>query len=56
MKNEKLAFFAKKLITTYIYIGDLQGTLRILIRRAYTVCSNDNLLWQELHHIEKSFH
>ena len=31
-----------------------KGTLRY-IRRAYTVCSNDNLLREELHHIEKSF-
>ena len=32
-----------------------KGTLRTLIRRAYAVCSNDNLLREELHHIEKSF-
>ena len=32
-----------------------KGTLRTLIRRAYTVCSNDNLLREELRHIEKSF-
>ena len=30
-------------------------TLRILIRRAYALCSNDNLLQEELHHIEKCF-
>ena len=62
MENSKLPFFANKLIKTYIYIGDLflqwhgkKATLRTLIRRAYTVCSNDNLLPEELHHIEKSF-
>ena len=32
-----------------------KGKLRTLIRRAYTVYSNDNHLQQELHHIEKSF-
>ena len=32
-----------------------KDTLRTLIRRAYTVCSNNNLLQQELHHIEKCF-
>ena len=32
-----------------------KGTLRTLIRRAYTVCSNDNLLQKELHHIETCF-
>ena len=32
-----------------------KGTLRTLIRRAYTVCSNDNLLQEELHHIETCF-
>ena len=26
-----------------------------LVRRAYTVCSNDNLLQEELHRIETSF-
>ena len=29
-----------------------KGTLRTLIRRAYTVCSNNNFLQEELHHIE----
>ena len=29
-----------------------KGTLRTLIRRAYTACSNDNLFREELHHIE----
>ena len=29
-----------------------KGTLRTLIRQAYTVCSNDNLFQEELHHIE----
>ena len=29
--------------------------LRTLIRRAYTVCSNDNLLQEKLHHIETYF-
>ena len=32
-----------------------KGTLRKLIRRAYTVCSNDNLLQKELHYIETCF-
>ena len=32
-----------------------KDTLRPLIRRAYTVCSKDNLLWEELHRREKSF-
>ena len=32
-----------------------KGTLRTLIRRTYTVCSNDNLLQEELHHIETRF-
>ena len=32
-----------------------KGTLRTLIRRAYTVCLNDNLLQEELHHIKKCF-
>ena len=32
-----------------------KGTLRTLIRRTYTVCSNDNLLQEELHHAEKCF-
>ena len=32
-----------------------KGTLRTLIRRAYTVCSNVKLLREELQHIEKSF-
>ena len=32
-----------------------KGTLNTLIRRAYTVCSNDNLFQEELHHIEKCF-
>ena len=32
-----------------------KGTLRTLIRRAYALCSNDNLLQEELHHIEKCF-
>ena len=32
-----------------------KGTLRTLTRRAYTVCSNDNLLQEELHHIKKCF-
>ena len=32
-----------------------KGTLQTLIRRAYTVCSNDNLLQEELHHIETCF-
>ena len=32
-----------------------KGTLRTLIRRAYTVCSNDNLLQKELHYIETCF-
>ena len=31
-----------------------KGTLRALVRRAYTVCSND-LLKEELHHIGTSF-
>ena len=32
-----------------------KGTLRTLIRQAYTVRSNDNLLQEELHHIETCF-
>ena len=32
-----------------------KGTLQTLIRRAYTVCSNDNLLQEELCHIETCF-
>ena len=32
-----------------------KDTLRPLIRRADTVCSKDNLLWEELHRREKSF-
>ena len=32
-----------------------KSTLRTLIRQTYTVCSNDNLLQEELCHIEKSF-
>ena len=32
-----------------------KGTSRTLTRRAYTVWSNDNLLWEELHHIEIFF-
>ena len=32
-----------------------KGTLKTLIRQAYTVCLNDNLLQEELHHIEKCF-
>ena len=32
-----------------------KGALWKLIRRAYTVCSNDNLLWEELNHIEECF-
>ena len=32
-----------------------KGTLRTIIGRPYTVCSNDNLLQEELHHIEKYF-
>ena len=32
-----------------------KGTLTTLIRHAYTVCLNDNLLQEELHHIEKCF-
>ena len=32
-----------------------KGTLKTLIRRAYTVCLNDNLLQEELHHIKKCF-
>ena len=49
MCNEKLKtrFFVTKPITIYIYIGGflllLHGTLSTLIRRADTVCSNDNL-------------
>ena len=31
-----------------------KGTLRTLIRRAYTVSSNDNLLQEELHHTEET--
>ena len=30
-----------------------KGSLKILIRRVYIVCSNENLLREELHHIEK---
>lgn len=29
-----------------------KGTLKTLTRRVYTVCSNDNLLLEKLHHIE----
>ena len=32
-----------------------KGTLRTSIRRAYTVCSNDNLFQEELRHIETCF-
>ena len=32
-----------------------KDTLRILVRRAYTVCSNDNLLKEELPHIDTCF-
>ena len=32
-----------------------KGTLSTLIRRAYIVCSNDNLLQEELHRIETRF-
>ena len=32
-----------------------KSTLRTLIRRAYTACSNGNLLQEELHHIETCF-
>ena len=33
-----------------------KGTLRtLIIRRAYTVCLNDNVLQEELHHIETCF-
>lgn len=32
-----------------------RGTLKTLIRRAYTICSNDKLLKEELIHLEKCF-
>ena len=32
-----------------------KGTLKTLTRVSYTVCSNNNLLQEELHHIEKCF-
>ena len=32
-----------------------RGTLKTLIRRAYTICSNDKLLKKELDHLEKCF-
>ena len=55
-------FFVKKLITTYLYIGDLllllhgkKSSFRILISRCYTVCWNDIILREELHYIETSF-
>ena len=32
-----------------------KGTLRTLLRRAYTVCSNDYLLQEELNYIKKCF-
>ena len=32
-----------------------KDTLRALIRRTYTVCSNDNLLQEELHNMETCF-
>ena len=32
-----------------------KGTLKTLIRHAYTVCSNDNLLQEELHHTKMCF-
>ena len=31
-----------------------KGSLKILIKRVYIVCSNENLLREELHQIEKS--
>ena len=40
---------------SFVPITWKKGALRTLIRRAYTVCSNDNLLQEELHHIEKCF-
>ena len=49
--NGKLeqSFFVQKLISIYIYIGDLsyymvKGTLSTLIRRSYTVLFSDNCL------------
>ena len=32
-----------------------KGTLKTLIRRAYTICLKDKLLQEELHHIETCF-
>lgn len=55
-------FFVKKVILAYIYIGGLlllllreKRTLWILIKRAYTICLNDNLLQEKLRHIETCF-
>ena len=62
MENWKKWFFLKKQMAIYIYIVRSfapitwkKGTLRTLIRHAYTVFSNDNLLQKELHHIERCF-
>ena len=33
-----------------------KGTLKMLINRAYKVCSNDELLQKELNHLSKAFH
>ncbi|KXJ10661.1 hypothetical protein AC249_AIPGENE9575 [Exaiptasia diaphana] len=33
-----------------------RSTLRGLVKRAYNICSNEDLLKQELHHLRKTFH
>ena len=40
---------------SFVPITWKKGTLKTLIKRAYTVHSNDNLLQEELHNTEKHF-